>query len=320
MIAVWDDHETANNSWADGASAHDPAKDGDWSVRKAAGVKAWREWLPMQPRWYDRYEIGDLATLFRLETRLLGRTRQLDDDVEGILKAGGGDLPARLAAFRTGPLADARRSMMGAEQERWLADGLKASVGSKARWQILAQQVIMGSYRSPKAGAYWVSGPVSHDLQADLDQRALLASASLPSSFDKWNGYPAARQRLYDGARAAGANLVTLAGDSHNAWAFDLGDKDGAVGVEFAGQSVSSFGLERRFNGDASRIAADFVAANPDLKWMEPSQRGYFTIDITRDRIEADYVFVPAVGARSPAATGHRALAVEHGARRLALG
>jgi alkaline phosphatase D len=320
MIAVWDDHETANNSWETGADAHNPQTEGDWAARKAAGVRAWQEWLPTSRQaWYDSYQIGDLATLFRLETRLLGRTKQLDDDLNTVLAAGGADLSARLSAFGAGPLASPARSMMGAAQERWLADGLKASVASNARWQILAQQVIMGATRFPKAGAQWVSGAMTPELQADLDARNRLTAAGLPYSLDKWDGYPAARQRLYDSARAARANLVTLTGDSHNAWAFDLGDKAGAVGVEFAGQSVSSFGFERRFNGDASRIAADFIAANPALKWMDASQRGYFTLDITRDRIEAEYVFVPAVGARSTTVAGRRTLSVAHGARRLSV-
>ena len=118
-------------------------------------------------------------------------------------------------------------------------------------------------------------------------------------------------------ARAAGANLVTLTGDSHNAWAFDLADERGSVGVEFAGQSVSSYGFERRFTGDPKRIAADFIAANGNLKWIDTSQRGYVTLDITRDRIEAEYVFVPALGGRSAIATGRKTISVAHGARRL---
>ena len=134
---------------------------------------------------------------------------------------------------------------------------------------------------------------------------------------DQWDGYHAERQRLYDSARAAKANLVTLTGDSHNAWAFDLADKAGAIGVEFAGQSVSSYGFERRFTGDPARIAADFLAANPNLKWMDASQRGYFTLTLTHDRVEAEYVFVPATGGRSAAATGKRVLVAEHGARKL---
>ncbi len=316
MIAVWDDHETANNSWRDGASGHTPATEGEWSVRKAAGIRAWREWLPMRQGWFDSYEIGDLATLFRLETRLLGRSRQLDGALDALL-ASGGDVAAKLSAFGAGPLADANRAMMNPGQERWLADVLRSSVSSSARWQILAQQVILGATRFPKSAASWVKGPITPELEADLDRRNRMTDLGLPYSLDKWDGYPAARKRLYDSARAANANIVTLSGDSHNAWAFDLADEAGAVGVEFAGQSVSSYGFERRFTGDPARIAADFIATNPNLKWMDASQRGYFTLDITRERIEAEYIFVPAAGGRSAVATGTRTIVAEHGARRL---
>ncbi len=318
MIVVWDDHETANNSWGDGASAHDPATEGPWNVRKAAGMRAWREWMPMHSDWYGSYRIGDLATLHRLETRLLGRTLQLDDDLDAVFAAGG-DVRARLGAFASGPLADARRAMMDPDQERWLAEGLASSVSSGARWQVLIQQVIMGATRFPKSNPAWVNGPIPDAMQADLARRDVLTDAGMPYSMDKWDGYPAARQRLYDAARSAGANLVTLTGDSHNAWAFDLADARGPVGVEFAGQSVSSYGFERRFNGDAARLAADFMAANPDLKWMDTSQRGYFTLDITRDRIEAEYVFVPATGGRSALASGTKRLSVAHNSRRLSV-
>lgn len=317
MIAVWDDHETANNSWATGAAAHDTATEGDWETRKRAGVTAWREWLPMEGQdAYGAHQIGDLATLFRLETRLIGRTKQLDDDLDALF-ASGGDIPGKLSAFGKGPLIDAGRSMMGAEQERWLAGELKSSVGSATRWQILTQQVIMGPTQFPIVNPAWVNGPMSPEMQADMARRNAMTAAGLPYSFDKWDGYPAARQRLYDSARAAGANLVTLTGDSHNAWAFDLADASGPIGVEFAGQSVSSFGFERRFNGDAARLASDFIAANPALKWIDTSQRGYFTLDITRDRIEAEYVFVPATGSRSSAETGRTKITVEHNARKL---
>jgi alkaline phosphatase D len=319
MISVWDDHETANNSWKDGAAAHDPATEGPWAAREAAGVRAYREWLPMGDKYWDSYRIGDLATLFRLETRLIGRDRQLDDELDAILAAGDSGMRTSLSAFRDGVLADLSRSMMGPEQERWLADGLAQSVSSGARWQILAQQVIMGQALFPAAGSEWFAQghALTPEEQAFFATRRLMTETGTPFSMDKWDGYPAARRRLYDAARRANANLVTLTGDSHNAWAFDLGDAAGPVGVEFAGQSVSSFGYERRFNGDPLKIAADFCAANPDLKFMDASQRGYFTLDITRDRIEAEYVFVPAAGGRTATAAGRKTISVAHGARRL---
>lgn len=316
MIAVWDDHESANNSWQDGASAHDAATEGAWSARKGTGMRAWREWMPAQSDWYGSHRIGNLATLYRLETRLLGRSRQLDDELDAIFAAGG-DIGGALTALRDGALADPARAMMNAEQEQWLASGLKASVDAGVRWQILIQQVIMAATRAPTPSAAWISGGILPAIQPEVDRRASLNAAGMPYSMDKWDGYPAARTRMYDAARRAGANLVTLTGDSHNAWAFDLADDAGAIGVEFAGQSVSSYGFERRFNGDAARIASDFMAANPNLKWMDASQRGYFTLDIRKDRIEAEYVFVPAMGGRSPLATGTRSMTVEHGARQL---
>lgn len=316
MIVMQDDHETANNSWKDGADAHDPETEGPWPARRDAGVRAWREWLPVSDAWYESYAVGDLATLFRLETRLIGRSFQLDDTVNAMLAANDGDLSTQLAAFKAGALADPARTMMGEGQERWLADGLKASVSSGARWQVLAQQVIMGDMLFPNAGAHWFSGAMPADAEAQFAARKRLSDVGLPTSYDKWDGYPAARQRLYASARAAQANLVTLTGDSHNAWAFDLGDADGAVGVEFAGQSVSSHGIERRFPGDPTRIAADYLGASPAMRWMDSSQRGYMILDITRERIETEYVFVPAA-TRTAIASGSKRITVAHGARKL---
>jgi alkaline phosphatase D len=315
MIAVWDDHETANNSWRDGASAHDPATEGPWTARRDAGMRVWREWMPVRGDWYGSHRIGNLATLFRLETRLLGRSQQLDDDLDAIFEKGA--TRPTLDAFGAGPLADPARAMMDSQQEAWLASGMRTSVASGQKWQLLIQQVIMGALLFPRPNTAWFKGAAPPELMAELQRRAAALDAGLPYSLDKWDGYPAARQRLYDSARTAGANLVTLTGDSHNAWAFDLADKAGPIGVEFAGQSVSSYGFERRFNGDAARLAADFIATNPDLKWMDSSQRGYLTLDIRKDRIDTEYVFVPAASGRSAKESGRKKLSVAHGARRL---
>ncbi|MEQ8514219.1 MAG: alkaline phosphatase D family protein, partial [Chromatocurvus sp.] len=47
-IAVWDDHEVANDAWRHGAENHS-AGEGDFAARKLAAVQAWYEWLPVRP-------------------------------------------------------------------------------------------------------------------------------------------------------------------------------------------------------------------------------------------------------------------------------
>lgn len=78
MIALWDDHETANNSWEGGAQNHDPETEGLWSARRAAAVQAYQEWMPVSEKPWKAYRVGDLATLYRTESRLIARSREPD--------------------------------------------------------------------------------------------------------------------------------------------------------------------------------------------------------------------------------------------------
>jgi len=78
MIAVWDDHESANDSWENGAQNHQSETEGEWAVRKAVAKRVYREWMPVSDEAYATYNVGNLATLFRLDTRLEGREEQFD--------------------------------------------------------------------------------------------------------------------------------------------------------------------------------------------------------------------------------------------------
>jgi alkaline phosphatase D len=315
MVVIWDDHEVANNSWKDGASNHGP-DEGSWEARAAAGMRAFREWLPMRDAPYAQYQIGNLATLFRLETRLLARTRQLELD-KGFARRP--DVEKAVAAFRDGPLADPDRTMMGATQEKWLADGLAASTAAGTRWQLLAQQVIVSSSRLPPVSAGWFppDAKLSPRAEADLQDAVALSKLGLPLGLDRWDGYPAARRRLLDSAHQARADLIVLSGDSHNCWAYNLEQGGKAVGVEFGGQSVSSLGLERRFGGNPALIAADFAATNPNLAWCDTSRRGYMVLDLTPERAINEWLFVPSLNLRSVELQGSHKMVAERGARRL---
>ncbi|PEQ13682.1 hypothetical protein B2G71_05000 [Novosphingobium sp. PC22D] len=318
MIAMCDDHETVNNSWQHGAANHDPADEGPWAVRMGAAMQAWHEWMPMRPDPYSRYELGDLASLYRLETRILARSEQLD------LGAWLKDKPDPLAAaiaFRDGPLADPARTMMGAAQEAWLAEGFAGSVAAGTRWQILAQQVIMGTTLMPRDyGAWFPAGAAPTEQEkTELDLAAKLAELGIPLSMDRWDGYPAARARVLSAAQSAGCDLVVLSGDSHNAWAFDLDNAGKPAGVEFAGHSVSSLGFDKRYSGDPQAVARSYRESNPALKWCDTSRRGYMVVDVRPDRVTNEWLFLHSRHRRSLELLDRHRMQVERGTNRLAL-
>ncbi len=128
LIAVWDDHEVANDAWKGGADNHDPATEGDWNTRLAAAKQAYFEWMPVKKpdptgdpgRIYRQFKFGNLIRLDMLDTRLQGRTEQL--------------------AASSPSFNDTARTMMGLDQRQWLTDDLKSST---AKWNILGQQVMV---------------------------------------------------------------------------------------------------------------------------------------------------------------------------------
>ncbi len=120
FISVWDDHETANDSYKDGAQNHD-ASEGDWEVRKKNGVRVYNEWMPIrQPdvndtiRIYRKINYGNLVNLYMLDTRLYGRDEQ-------------------------GSGTDADREMLGPDQKAWILNELNTST---AKWNVIGQQVV----------------------------------------------------------------------------------------------------------------------------------------------------------------------------------
>src|SRR5205085_3267968 len=86
-------------------------------------------------------------------------------------------------------LGDLRRTLLGITQERWLEAAL---AGSRARWNVLAQQTMMAQYdQQPGPGrTAWTDG---------------------------WDRYPAARKRLLDYLQEKSiANPVVIGGDVHS--------------------------------------------------------------------------------------------------------
>ena len=294
-ITVWDDHEFANDAWKGGAENHDPAREGSWTDRVQAAKDAYRDWMPVSDALWAKYEIGRLATLFRLETRITGRDQQLD--LAAAIKAGPSTMTA-IAKLRDEQWLAGNRQMLGLAQEKWLFEEMAAASRRGARWQVLAQQVIMGKIMMP-ADASVLAGPNPDPrVAAYLGAGSLAAKAGLPLSFDAWDGYPAARARLLANAQSTGADLVVLAGDSHNAWAIDLVNDGRPAGVEFAGTSVTSPGFEEYLRAPPATVAASMMQANPTLRWADMSQRGYMQVVLTPVEAVCEWRFTAPVASR----------------------
>jgi len=280
-IAVWDDHEFANNAYhsasGSGAENHDPATQGDWATRRAAAAQAYHEWLPIRTpdasnllKIYRRFDFGSLFTLHMLDTRMEGRVRQYANYGDPL--SAGYQYADYLAGLTpvNGVLPDASRTMISATQQAWLLDGIGKST---ATWQVIGNQDIMARIWFPAsvitAQATAAASPSAANLTAvsqaitdfltakatraagaslSATQTALLNTTSnprLPYNLDAWDGYPANREALLQSIRATGQRLVVLSGDSHNAWFNQVTTLAGQkVGVEFAGTSVSSPGFE----------------------------------------------------------------------------
>jgi len=310
MVALWDDHESANDSWEGGAQNHQPATEGDWNPRRAAAMQVYREWMPVSDEPWKAYPLGTLATLYRTESRLLARTQQAD--IGAAFKAS--DPDAALKAFRDGPWQDPSATMLGTTQESWLAHQLKANTRT-APWQLIGMGTILGRTVMPAQAVDWLRPGSSEGAVSNFRNSIRAAKNGLPMWMDRWDGYPAARSRLLKAAQAADADLVMLSGDSHNAWAYALAEDGKPAGVEFAGQAVTSNGMEGSCGADPRTVAQGFVAANPELKWADTSQRGYMMIEITPQRVTGEWQFLKTIAARTTELSGTHRMRVELGRR-----
>lgn len=297
-LAIWDDHEFADNAWTNGSYDQDDKRDGPWAVRKAAAEQAWLEWLPVSHPAPDATDVGSLATLIRLENRVTGR--RLPADMYGV-KKGAGDLAANLRAFRRDEWLSDRNRMISPTQEAWLARTLAQSA-RRTRFQILVNSVPMGYCFLPHAAMDW--RPTGG--QAGLDDVAFLVAASdagVPFNQDNWNGFPAQRGRVLAAASAAKARLIVLSGDSHNHWAYRLQHRGREVGIELGVGSISSPGFERWFpDADPRVVAGAMVARNPEMRWADTSNRGYGRLELTPTNARLHWLASADVRTRTPAA------------------
>ena len=266
FITTWDDHESTDNSWRDSAVNHTEGEEGVWAIRKAWAQQAYDEWMPIRypetgrtDKIWRRFNYGDLADIFVLDTRLYDR-----DEPDGI--------PADPAVAK-----DPARRMLGPEQMNWLLDGLASS---SAQWKLIAQQVVFHQWQlvpgaQATGGGTQLNGDAWDGYQAERQQ---IIDALRASSIQ---------------------NVVVLTGDVHSSWAADITDDpnnplaynpatgDGSVAVEFVTTSVTS-----PFAIDIPEGQQAFLANNPHIRYTDWDEKGYLLLDLSSTAVTGEYWYV----------------------------
>jgi len=330
FITVWDDHESANDSYKDGAENHTEGTEGAWLDRKAISKKVYFEWMPIREqvgdKIYRKMSYGNLADLIMLDTRLEGRDKypvNFDD---------------------ADPAAPNNRKMLGNEQLTWFKDNLK---NSTAKWKIIGNQVIFANYnvgfaasnktvtsavadaiKSAGAGSSILSSVAGNNIVTIVGPLYLPAIQEVENNFiDNWKSYPVERASIIDFISTI-TNVVFITGDSHCSWAFDVvknpvlyplpqalyipraspdyvlntstGIYAGSKAVEFGTPSICSPNFDEAL-GSATSAGFEFqinntVAAlganyNPHLKYVDLDQHGYFILDLKSEAAQADFYY-----------------------------
>ncbi|OKK08368.1 alkaline phosphatase [Streptomyces sp. CB03234] len=274
VIAIWDDHEIANDAWSGGAQNHTPGTEGDWAARAAAARQAYFEWMPVRASTegtvYRRLRFGRLADLHLLDLRSF-RSQQ--------------------ASMGSGEVDDPDRTITGRAQLDWLKAGLASS---DAAWKLVGTSVMISPVAFGSLPAHLL-GPVAELLG--------LPKGGLAINVDQWDGYTDDRKELLAHLTDRSiTNTVFLTGDIHMAWANDVPvtaatyPTSRSAATEFVVTSVTSDNLDDILHvapGTVSLVAAAAIrGANRHVKWVDMDNHGYGVLDVTTERSQMDYYTV----------------------------
>ena len=274
-ILIWDDHEVDN----DYAGLQGERLEPDFASRRSAAYRAWWEHMPLPPSLRPATAGGGAMTIHgALDWGRLARLHWVDDrqfrDPQACPRPGRGG--ANVVRLRDCPsiVRQPQRSLLGAEQERWLERGWSLA----HPWNLLAQQTLMARLsREAMNPAAARAGPAG---LADEDLQGMFWT-------DGWDGYPGARQRLLSvlaERRVPGA--VVLGGDVHASLVADLRvdpDREDSplVATEFCTTSISS-------RGRPQRALDEVLPFNPHVRYARSAERGYLRLELDRRGLQAD--------------------------------
>lgn len=253
FIAVWDDHEIANDSWKDGAQNHQP-NEGNYIERKMAAVRAYHEWMPIrsnssneldsQLRIYRRFEFGKLFDLNMLDTRIFGRQK-----------------PDATASN------EPERQLLGLEQENWLYLNLLDGKHKGSKWRVLGQQVILAPFK----GSFATNSSDLWNGYASARKRLL--------DFIEIN-------EINNTVVLTGDYHASFAFDvcqnPFDKKSYNPETGEGSIAVEFVCPALTS--------GTFPEIAGPVL--NPHQKFNNQFDHGYMLLDITEQAFQCEWYYV----------------------------
>ncbi len=274
MVVIWDDHEFANDAFADTSAYHYPATQGTWAARKETAIRVYKEWIPMREDTSRsniinfQQKIGNLADIIYTENRI--EKKDVNSSQQGL------DLITNVDNLE---FDTPDKPMHGVRQMEWMSQQLR---NSTATWKVLANQVVFASF---------------------VYKQTILGLSFPWHSAAGWDIYPLERKQILDTINQYNIkNMVVLSGDIHVAMAFDIpsgvtpynpSTGEGSAGVEFVGDNVVNGGL---FGGMQSYMYTN----NQHLKYVNPNSTGYFVVDLTPTSACADYWQTDLSGLLSP--------------------
>lgn len=261
FITTWDDHESANDAYRDGAENHD-AGEGAWAARLAAASQAYREWMPFREtieggrlRLYRTLRYGDLVDLVVLDTRIWARDEQASGPSDPTLNS-------------------ETRTLLGTDQESWLFEQLRTST---ARWKVVCQQVMMAQLPLILNPDQWDGYP---------RQRARLFGFLA----DNPGGERDDVVVLTGDIHSSWANDLTPAPTDPSTYTPATGE--GSLAVEFICPGITSPGL----GPGAERLLRDRLPTDaPHIKYVDLSRQGYVVLDLDASRAQAAWFHVADV-------------------------
>lgn len=256
-IVMWDDHETANDAWRDGAQNHNPG-DGDWQARKQASLQAYVEWMPIRATsgtvFYRSFRFGDLAQLSMVDLRSFR------------------DIPPSreqwLAGHRSG-------TMMGSEQFAWLKTQVEHS---SARWNVIGSSVMFSPMQITGHPHFRLPQPI-------------------PTNLDQWDGYAQERDRLLMILAGTAKPSLFLAGDIHSEWGSTISVDGRQIGAELVCSSITSPNVDDFAklpeNNQLSVGTEAFIRDNcPHVRHVDLDAHGYALASLSPDAVGFTWVRV----------------------------